>query len=111
MLALDLNMLSLALLGASAVAFARRRTLVLIACGAFFMASAALATLAVYWPTSPEAAVMLLAAGEGLPLAALVLYLVDRAFAPFCVEMTYALLICWVLWPLLVLANFVGLLA
>jgi len=109
-LALDLNILSLALLGASAVAFARRRKFVLLACGIFFAASTALATLAVYWPMSPAAALVLLAAGEGLPLAAVLLYLVDRAFAPFCVEMTYALLICWVFWPLLVLANFVGLL-
>ena len=43
-------------------------------------------------------------------MAAVLLYLVDRAFAPFCVEMTYALLICWLFGPLLVLANFVGLL-
>lgn len=110
MLALDLNILSLGLLGAGAVAFARRRRLVLVSCGSLFAGTTALATLAVFWPAAPAAAVALLAVGEGLPLTAVLLYLVDRAFAPFCLEMTYALLICWAVWPLLLLANFVGLL-
>lgn len=103
-------MLSLALLGAGAVAFTRQRTAGLLACAGLFVPVAAAAALTVYWPVSPVLAVLLLCVTEGLPLAALALYVIDRTLAPFCVEMTYAVLICWVLWPVLVLANFLGLL-
>jgi len=101
-------MLSLALLGAGAVAFARQRKAVLVLCLGMFVPVSALATLAVYWPLSPVLATVLLCVGEGLPLVALGLYGADLLFAPFCVEMTYAVLVCWVLWPVLVLANFLG---
>jgi len=53
---------------------------------------------------------VLLCGTLGLPLLGLGLYAVDLALAPFCVEMTYPGMVCWVLWPLLAMANFVGLL-
>jgi hypothetical protein len=52
----------------------------------------------------------LLAATLGLSLVALALYAIDCLWAPFCLEMTYVALTCWVLWPLLVLVDLVGLL-
>jgi len=107
---LDLSMLSLALFGASAVAFARQRRAVLVVCGGLFVAVSSAASLAIYWPVSPAAAVAVLLLGQGVPLVGLGLYAADRLFAPFCVEMTYAALLCWLIWPLMVLVNFVGLL-
>jgi len=109
-MALGLNILSLALLGTAAVAFSRQRTLVLFVCGGLFVPVAGTAALAVYWPVSPALAVGLLCVTLGLPLLALLLYAVDVVFAPFCVEMTYPGMVCWVLWPVLVAAEFVGLL-
>ncbi|MCD6416580.1 MAG: hypothetical protein J7M08_07785 [Planctomycetes bacterium] len=91
------------------MAFGRRRTLSMLVCGGVFVPAAAAATLVVYWPLSPVLAVALLAFGLGLPLLALLLYVIDRAFAVFCLEMTYPALICWILWPLLVAVNFAGL--
>jgi len=109
-MALELNMLSLALLGAAAVAFTRQRRMVMFVCGALFVVAASLAGLAVWWPLSPAVAAVALALGLGLPLVGLLLFAVDLAFAPFCIEMTYPAMLCWVIWPALVFVNYVGLL-
>jgi len=105
-LALDLNMLSLALLGAAAVAFTRQRAMVLIVCSGLFTLSSGLAALAVCWALSPAFTIALLSVTIGLPFLTLALYAVDLAFAPFCVEMTYPAMLCWLLWPALVAVNF-----
>ncbi len=109
-LALDLNIFSLALLAAAAVAFTRQRTMVLIACGMLFVASSGLAALVVCSPVSHALTLVLLGVTLGVPLLALALYAVDLAFAPFCVEMTYPAMLCWLLWPVLVAVNFACLL-
>ncbi len=111
MAAFDLNVLALALLGAAAVAFTRQRRVVMVACGALFVAAAAGGTLAAWWPLSPAVAIIALALGLALPVATLALLAVDLLWAPFALEMTYPALICWVLWPALVLANFAALAA
>ena len=105
----SLNLLSLALFAAAAVAFTRQRRAVMLACGALFVAVGTWATLATWWPLSPAAAVVLLAVGMGLPLAGLALFAVDYVWAPFALEMTYAALLCWVVWPGLILADYAGL--
>ena len=110
MLALNMNALSLALLGAAAVAFTRQRRAVLLVCGGLFVPAAAAATVATFWPVSPAAAVVVMAATLGPSLVGLALYAVDRLAAPFCIEMTYAAMACWVLWPVLVVVDFAGLL-
>jgi hypothetical protein len=110
MLALDMNALSLALLGAAAVAFTRQRRAALLVCGGLFVPAAAAATAATFWPVSPAAAVLAMAATLGPSVLGLALYAVDRVFAPFCLEMTYAGMLCWVLWPVLVAVDFAGLL-
>lgn len=109
-MALNLNILSLALLGAAAVAFTRQRRHVLAVCGGLFVPVAAWATVAVWWPVSPVLGMVLLAGTMGVALAGVALYALDRAAACFAVEMTYATVPCWLLWPVLVMANFVGLL-
>lgn len=98
---------SAVLLGATAAAFAGRRPALLCVLGAVFVPVAAATTILLYWGREPYVAVALLAAGLGLPLLGLALYAVDRIWAPFCLEMTYATLICWVLWPALVVVNLV----
>ncbi|MHC4591976.1 MAG: hypothetical protein ACYS8L_04680 [Planctomycetota bacterium] len=110
MLALDLTMMSLALLAAAAVAFTRHRRMVLMVCGGLFVPTAGLTTMAVWWTLSPTLAVLLLSVTLGLPLLALILYAVDLTLAPFCLEMTYLAMLCWILWPVLVMVNFLGLL-
>ena len=108
--ALDMNVLSLALLCAAMVAFTRQRRMVTVVCAALFVPVAGLAAFLVYWPVSPVFVVLLLALAVGLPLATLLLYLIDLHFAPFCLEMTYPGMLCWLLWPALALVSFVGLL-
>ncbi len=104
----QLNALSLALFGAAAVAFSRQYRPVTVACGALFMPAAAAATVAVWWPFSPGFGVFLLVVGLGVPALCLLLYGVDLVFAVFALEMTYPAMVCWVLWPALVLANSAG---
>jgi len=57
---------------------------------------------------SPALTLALLGLGVGVPLGLLALYVIDRIWAPFCVEMTYATFLCWVLWPALVVADLAG---
>ena len=105
-----LNILALALLVTAGVAFTRQQGGVLIVCGALFVPVAGAATWAVFWPVHPALAVLVLAGTLGLSVLMLALYAIDRVWAPFCMEMTYPAMIFWLLWPLLVLVNFAGLL-
>jgi len=91
------------------MAFSRQRRVVLLVCGGLFVPTAAVATVAVYWAVSPVLTVVLLAVLLALPLVALILFLIDIVFAPFCIEMTYPAMICWVFWPVLLVADLVGL--
>ncbi|MFO8008474.1 MAG: hypothetical protein R6V05_12145 [Candidatus Brocadiia bacterium] len=109
MMAVDLNILSLALLATSAVAFSRQRTLVMVVCGALFVPTQAAGLLAVYWPVSPPAALTILALTLGLSLVCLALYAVDRLCAVFCLEMTYVATLVWLIWPVATAAGFLGL--
>ncbi len=108
-MARDLTLLAAALLMVSAVAFTRQRRLLLTVCGGLFVAVVTRATIALYWPVSPAFTVALLTLTVALPLLTLALYAVDVLWAPFCLEMTYPAMICWLLWPALVLADVVGL--
>ena len=107
----ELNILSFALLALGAVAYARRRSAVLWAAGVLFFPVAACATVATFWQAMPLFTVFLLALTLGVSLSALMLYAIDVVFAPFCFEMTYLTVLCWLLCPLLVLIDFLGLLA
>jgi len=102
---LTLSILSAVLLAGTAAAFAGRRPALLCALGAVFVPVAAATTVMLYWGPALWLAVALLGVGIGLPLLGLALYAVDRIWAPFCLEMTYATLLCWVLWPGLVVLN------
>jgi hypothetical protein len=46
----------------------------------------------------------------GLNLCILLLYFIDLIWAPFCLELRYLTLLCWILSPLAVVLNFAGLL-
>jgi hypothetical protein len=105
---LILTIASLALFVATAAAFAGRRPVLLSALGAAFVPVTAAATVAVWWGGGHGLTIVLMAIGLGLPLLGLVLFAIDRIWAPFCVEMTYATLLCWVLWPALVMVNMVA---
>lgn len=105
---LILSIVSLALFVGTAAAFAGRRPVLLCALGAAFVPVAAATTVALWWGANHGLAIALLAVGLGLPLLGLALYAIDRIWAPFCLEMTYATLLCWVLWPALVVVNLVA---
>lgn len=109
MMAVDLNILALALLATAAVAFSRQRTVVMVVCGALFVPTQAAALVAVYWPVSRAAAVAVPTLTLGSSLVCLALYAVDRLVAVFCLEMTYVAALVWVIWPVAVAAGFVGL--
>ena len=107
---LDFTILSAALLVTAAVAFTRQRRMVLVVCAGLFVVVAALASVDVYWPVSPAFTVVLLAVTLGLPLLTHIIYAVDLVFTPFGSEMSWPAMICWLLWPVLVVANVIGLL-
>jgi len=106
-----LNALSFALLAVAAVAFFRQRRLVLALAAVLFFPVAAAATVLIWWPISPVAAVLILAVTLGVPLVALAVFAIDFIWAPFCLEMTYLTFLCWILCPLAVLLNYAGPLA
>ena len=103
-----LNILSLALFGLVAVAYARRHRVVLAVGGTLFFPICAAALTANWWQISPWAALALVACTLGVSLVVLTLFAVDVLWAPFCVEMTYLTFLCWVLCPLAVLLSHVG---
>ena len=105
---LILSIVSLALFVGTAAAFAARRPVLLSGLGAAFVPVAAASTIVTWWGFSHGLTAALLALGLGLPLLGLALYAIDRIWAPFCLEMTYATLLCWVLWPALVMVNLVA---
>ena len=106
--ALQLNALSLALLAVAGVAFFRQRRGVLVIAAVLFFPLTAAATVGLWWPLSPPAAALILALTLGVPLIALALFAVDVAWAPFCFEMTYLTILCWLLCPLAVVLNYVA---
>jgi hypothetical protein len=107
----SLTVTATVLLAATAYAFAQQWRILLVLFGTLFVPAAGAATVAVYWPLHPLLAVVLLSVTLGISLAGLLLYAVDRIWAPFCIEMTYAALVCWLLWPLLMAADLAGLAA
>lgn len=109
--ALDLDILSLALLCLAATSYARRRLVVLLGAGALFFPAAGAATWFTCAPVSPALAVVLMVLTLGVSLGVIVLFLVDVIFAPFCLQMTYFTFVCWVLCSQLVAVNFAFLLA
>ncbi len=104
---LTFSILSAVLLVATAATFAGRRPVLLCVTGGLFVPVAAATTVLLYWGPATWLAGVLLGVGIGLPLLGLALYAVDRIWAPFCLEMTYATLLCWVLWPALVVVNLI----
>ena len=107
---LGLNTVSLALVLLGAVAYAHQRRWVLVTGGALFFAVIAAASVVCWWPISPAVGVVVIAVAAGIPLLLLGLLLLDVTLAPFCLEMTYPALLCWVLSPAGVAANYVALL-
>jgi hypothetical protein len=106
-----LNVLATALLAAAAMAFTRQRRFTLVCCGGLFVLIATWTTLAIWWAVGPALAVAILAVLMGLSLLALLLFAIDVIWTPFCLEMTWVGMICWVFWPVLVAADAVGLVA
>ncbi len=107
-MALGLNTVALAFFAAAAWAFWSRRQLLVTLFGALFVPTAGSAAILVFWPVSPVLAFAVMLPTLGLSLMGLLLFFIDRVWAPFCLEMTYAALLCWVLWPALLALNLAG---
>jgi len=107
--ALNFNVLSLALLGVAAVAFFRQKRGVLVVSAALFLPVTAIATVALWGPISVLGAGVIVAVTLAVPVLLLGIVLIDVLWAPFCLEMTYLGLLCWVLCPLAVVVNYAAL--
>ena len=107
---IHLNTLSLALLLIAALAYTRHWPAVLWSLAALFFPVTGIATVLIWWPVSPTLTLAVLLVTLGVPLIALALFTIDVVWAPFCLEMTYPTFVCWILCPLAVLANWMGLL-
>lgn len=103
-----LNFWSVALLAVAGAAYTRRARALFLGSVILFVPVAAAATLTVYGAEHPFLAWTLLVALLGLGTLGYLLYAIDRTFACFTIEMTYATLPASVLWPLLVGANWLG---
>ena len=108
-MAVHLNMLSFALLALAATSYARRRFVTLWGAAILFFPVTGAAAVTTWWAVSPALAVVIVALTLGVSLSALALFGIDVAWAPFCVEMTYLTFLCWILCPLVVLLNYLGL--
>jgi len=73
-----------------------------------FFPVAGAATILTWWPLSATLAVALSVLTVGIPLLCVALYLTDLIWAPFCMEMTYVTVWCWVLCPAGVFLNYIG---
>jgi len=108
-MALLLNTLSLALLALAATSYVRRRFAILWGAALLFFPVTAAAAVLTWWPLSPALAAVIVALTLGISLCALALFGIDVAWAPFCLEMTYLTVLCWILCPLAVLLDYLGL--
>ena len=102
------NALSFALLALAAVSYARWRRVTLAVAAALFFPVTAVAVVTTWWAMSPALAAAILAVTVGVPLVCLALYGIDVLWAPFCMEMTYVTVWCWILCPVAVALNYVG---
>lgn len=102
------NALSFALLALAAVSYPRWRRRTLAVAGVLFFPATAVAVVLTWWPVSPLLAIVILAVTLGIPLGCLALFGIDVIWAPFCMEMTYVTVWCWILCPLAVMLNYVG---
>lgn len=105
---LYVNLLSLLFLGMAAFAYTRKATITLTVSSVLFVPTATWAALSCFYASNPVFTIVLLVLTLLLPLVAVALYLVDVLFAPFCLEMTYLTILCWILCPVLVIANVSG---
>jgi hypothetical protein len=110
MKAVVFNFWSIALLGVGASAYTRRAHALAAVCALLFVPVASLGTIELYSEHSLVATWGILTLGIGPGLLGYLLYCIDRRFACFTTEMTYATLPASILWPLVALANCVGLL-
>ena len=105
---LALNLLSLAFLALAGVAFARRYRGILAITGVLFFPVCTAALLTGWWELSPLLAIFLVVCTLGISLLTLCLLAIDVTWAPFCLEMTYPSLLCWILCPSAVILGYVG---
>lgn len=89
--------------------FYQRRITLAISAAAFCYTSSA-GMFAVWTSFGNWLAFTLWGATLGLSLCILLLYFIDLIWAPFCLELRYLTLLCWMLGPLAVVLNFAGLL-
>ena len=108
-MAVDLNIMSFALLALAGVSYARRRFMTLWGAAALFFPVTGAAAVTTWWTLSPTLTIIILLFTLGTSLVALAMFAVDVIWAPFCLEMTYLALLCWILCPLAVLFNYLGL--
>ena len=108
-MAVHLNTLSFVLLALAATSYVRRRSAILWGAALLFFPVTAAASVLTWWPLSPALAAAIVVLTLGVSLGALALFGIDVAWAPFCVEMTYLTVLCWILCPLAVLLNHLGL--
>jgi hypothetical protein len=103
-----LNTLCFLLFALAAASYVRQRFVGLWLAGLLFFPLTGLATVWTWWPVSPLAAILILVGTLGVPLVCLALFAIDVMWAPFCLEMAYLTILCWVLCPQAVLLNYLG---
>ncbi len=104
----NLNALSFVLLVLAGVSYVRHRGAVLTAAAALFFPVTAASTVLTWWGFSPALGLAILLLTLGISLVCLALFGIDVVWAPFCLEMTYLTVLCWVLCSAVVLLNYIG---
>lgn len=104
-----LSLMSAAFLILASVAYVRQKRKVLSVIAVLFFVTCTASIMSNWWPISPILTIVILAFTLGLSAVALILFIVDLLWAPFALEMTYLTFLCWILCPLAVLIDFIGL--
>ncbi len=87
----------------------KQKKLILYISGFFYIIFTVSATLIIWSPLSGTAAIFILLLTIVLPGMALSVFLIDYLFAVFCLEMRYLTLLWWLLTPMAIPLNFLGL--
>ncbi len=99
---------SLVLCAVMGFAYARQKKWLLFPAGVLYAFSAASATFLIWSPSGQVTAVAFVTLTLAAPALGLCLFLVDYLWAPFCLEMRYMVILWWLLAPLAIPLNMLG---
>lgn len=88
--------------------YTKQSKMLLYVSGILYIFSAVAATVIIWPGISPVAAALIIGITIVIPATGLLIFLIDFVFAPFCLEMRYLVIAWWLLTPLALPMNAMG---